>query len=182
MRKINEWRAWKGEEQANTILKIAGWRGTSMHKAIEDFLMFQQEPKRCMLTTPYWNSIKPFLRKIQHTALIEGAIWHPDGFAGTIDWLGYHIDDNGGISLADWKSAERKADEEKLYDYKIQAATYVAGAEYVYSDLGLYIPRARIVIAIPDAKCQVVLLQRHELEQLFIHFKARNRYANSSRK
>jgi hypothetical protein len=186
MTKINEWRAWKGEEQAALILKIAGWRGNSTHSSVENYLLHGTEPKRCLLATPYWNSIKPFLRKIRHTALCEGAVWHPDGFAGSLDHLGYFDEDNGEISLNDWKSADNLIDEEKpagqqkLYDYKLQVAAYVAAAEFVYSEFNLFIPRARIVVAIPDARCQVVLLQRDELKQLFIHFQARNRYANSS--
>lgn len=180
MTKINEWREWKGKEKADQILKVAGWRGTKMHNSVEYYFLTGEEPKRCMLVTPYWNSIRPFVRKIKHTTLMEGAVWHPDGFAGSLDHLGYHEDDGGEISLSDWKSAEKAADEEKLYDYKLQAAAYVAAAEFVYSEFNLFIPRARIVVAIPDARCQVVLLQRDELKQLFIHFQARNRYANSS--
>jgi hypothetical protein len=180
MTKINEWREWKGKEKADQILKVAGWRGTKMHNSIEHFLLTGEEPKRCILATPFWNSIRPFVRKIKHTTLMEGAVWHPDGFAGSLDHLGYQEDDGGEISLSDWKSAEKVADEEKLYDYKLQVAAYVAAAEFVYSDFDLLISRARIVVAIPDARCQVVLLQRDELKQLFIHFQARNRYANSS--
>jgi genome maintenance exonuclease 1 len=180
MTKINEWREWKGKEEADRILKVAGWRGTKMHNSIEHFLLTREEPQRCMLTTPYWNSIRPFICKIKHTALIEGTVWHPDGFAGSLDHLGYYEDDGGVISLSDWKSAEKAANEEKLYDYKLQVAAYVAAAEFVYSEFNLLIPQARIVVAIPDARCQVVLLQRDELKQLFIHFQARNRYANSS--
>lgn len=181
MRKINEWREWKGEEQAARILKIAGWRGTGMHAWIEDFLLHGQQPaKPCMLRSPYWNSIKTFLPNIVHSALLEGAVWHPEGFAGCIDFLGYHKEDNGDIGLCDWKSADSLADEIKLYDYRLQAAAYTAAAEYVYRDFDLFIPRARIVIALPDAKPQIVLMQRNELEQLFIHFKARTRYANAN--
>lgn len=180
MTKINEWRAWKGEDEANKILRIAGWRGTKMHNMIERYLLFKEEPEPCMLTTPYWNSIRPFVCNIKHTALIEGAVWHPDGFAGKLDHLGYHPDDDGEISLNDWKSADNIANDAKLYDYKLQVAAYTASTEFVYSDLGLIIPRARIVVAIPDANPQIILLEKDELKQLFIHFQARNRYANRS--
>ena len=182
---INEWREWKGKEKADEILKVAGFRGTGTHNNVEQFLLTGAEPKFCMLRTPYWNSIKEFLVKIEHTALMEGAVWHPDGFAGSLDHLGYIIEDRGEISLSDWKSAEKYIDEskvagqQKLYDYKLQVAAYKAAAEYVYRDYGLYIPRARIVLAIPDAAPQVFKLEADELKQLFIHFQARNRYANS---
>jgi len=180
MTSLNEWRAWKGEEQADLILKVAGGRGSKLHKIVENYLLTQKKPKFCLLAGPYWNSIRPFILKIKHSTLIEGAVWHPDGFAGKLDHLGYHKDDGGLISLNDWKSAEKPANEEKLYDYKLQVAAYVAAAEYVYRDFGLLIPRARIVIAIPDAECQVEVLNRDQLKQLFIHFQARNRYANSN--
>lgn len=180
MTKINEWREWKGKEKADQILKVAGWRGAKTHNSIEHYLLTGEEPKHCMLATPYWNSIRPFVCQIKHTTLMEGAVWHPDGFAGSLDHLGYHEADDGEISLSDWKSAEKPADEEKLYDYKLQVAAYIAAAEFVYSEFNLFIPRARIVVSIPDARCQIILLQRDELKQLFIHFQARNRYANSS--
>jgi hypothetical protein len=176
--KLEDWKEWKGEEEAAKILKTAGCRGNGLHKHIEDFLTLpgRPQPKFSFLHTPYWNSVYPYIKKIKHSALIEGSVYHPDGYAGTPDHIGYHKGYKT-IGLDDWKSADKPLGEEKIYEYSLQVAAYVFGAEFVYKEFGLFIPRAQIVVAIPNQKCQIIRLDRDQIEQLFIHFQSRQRFA-----
>lgn len=172
---LNEWREWQGEATANQIVTLASGRGNRLHENIEKFCETGEEPPRSLLHTPYWNSIKPFLKRIRHTVLAEGPVYHPEGGAGTFDHLGY-LDDDEELSLNDWKSADKLCNEGKLYKYKLQVAAYVAGINYCYKDYNVNVRKANVVVAIPNRKFQLVSLGEDELKQLFIHFQARTRY------
>lgn len=198
---IELWRESVGIEKADAIRDFAARRGTDHHNLIEKFLKDRQEPPFDYVQTAYWRSSRPFLEAISHCLLTEGAIWHPEGFAGKIDNISYLSDTTVRItdykegiiplfipadglqpSLVDWKTADTPRNAKKLYQYKLQVTAYVAGANYVYSNLGLNIERAAIVVALPDQPPQIVLLQKDELEQLFLHFLALlQRYTYSRR-
>lgn len=166
------WREHKGYAKADAIRDFACARGNGHHALIEQFTKDHQEPKFDYVQTPYWRSTRPFLSRIQHTLLAEGAIWHPAGFAGSLDWVGY-LDDDLQPSLCDWKTADTPRNKKKMYEYSLQAAAYVAGANYVYSNQGLDIQRAQVVVALPDQPPQIEELDQSALEQLFQHFLAR---------
>lgn len=175
---LEDWREWKGEEEADKIVKTASYRGNGLHKHIENYLTLTGKPTPpfSFLHTPYWNSIFPYVKKIKHSALIEGHVYHPDGYAGAPDHIGYHRG-YSSIGLDDWKSADKPINEVKQYEYKLQVSAYVFGAEHTYKDFGLFIPRAQIIVAIPNQKCQIIRLDRSQIEQLFVHFQSRRRYA-----
>ena len=177
---LDSWRAWKGEEAAAKINFIARARGNRLHHNIEKFLLEGVVPSFNFLHTPYWNSIYPYLKTVTGVALVEGAVYHPEGVAGSLDFLGYHdCDPHDFLALDDWKSADRRIDEtkpagaQKLYNYKLQLAAYAKGAEYTYRDFGVSIKKANLLIAIPDAKYQHFIVEEEELRQLFFHFRAR---------
>lgn len=176
--KLDDWREWKGEEEANKISKTASYRGNELHKNIENYLTLpgKPTPRFSYLHTPYWDSIYPYIKTIKHSALIEGHVYHPDGYAGAPDHIGYHKGYDT-IGLDDWKSADKQIDEVKQYEYKLQVSAYVFGAEHTYKYQGLFIPRAQIIVAIPNQKFQIIRLDRSQIEQLFIHFQSRRRYA-----
>jgi hypothetical protein len=46
----------------------------------------------------YWQSIQPFLEEIWEAYLVEGNVWHPDGFAGVVDAL-VNYDGNFGFVI-----------------------------------------------------------------------------------
>jgi hypothetical protein len=167
------WRESFGVKKADEIRDFAAARGTSHHALIEQFLTDHMEPEFDYVQTPYWRSIRAFLGTIQHSLVLEGAIWHPEGFAGSFDWLGYLEDDELQPTLCDWKTADTPRNPKKMYEYKLQAAAYVAGANYVYASLGLDIQRAKIVVALPDQPPQIETLDKSSLDQLFQHFLAR---------
>jgi genome maintenance exonuclease 1 len=170
---IEEWREWVGEEKADLICRLASARGTATHLNIENYLLEGIEPKFCFHSTPFWNSIRPVIEPIKKAALLEGQVWHPEGYAGQLDALVYFEDDKEQPTLADWKTAEKPCNALKLYNYKLQVGAYWAAANYVYKDHGLDIQRAVIAIALPSQDAQLVWLDKDELEQCFLHFQAR---------
>lgn len=167
------WRESIGEERADFITERAKHRGTKHHENIELFLQDHKEPAFCFLNTPYWKSVRPFLDTIDTTLLLEGAVWHPDGFAGTLDAIAYLNDDGDQPTLLDWKTADSTRKPAKVYEYSLQCAAYVNAANYVYSQQGLSISRAMIVIALPDEQPQIEILDADALTQYFKHFQAR---------
>jgi hypothetical protein len=105
---------------------------------------------------------------------MEGALWHPAGYAGTFDCIAYLADDGDQPTLLDWKTRENgPCKPDKMYEYSIQVAAYVAAANHVYSHNGLNITQAKIVVALPDEPPQIETLNASALEQLYKHFLAR---------
>ena len=172
---IAEWRERIGAEQADFIRDTAAFRGNTMHQSIEDyFLKGIKEPPWCMLCSPYWNSIKPFiLKKVRHVVALEGAVWHPRRYAGAFDCIAYLNGDDDQPTLLDWKTADKEVKPSKMYDYTLQCAAYVKAANYVYRAQGLNITRARVCVAMKDSKVQFEVLDEDALDQLFQHFIAR---------
>jgi len=170
---ITEWRESIGEKEADRILKVACARGDATHLNVENWMLKGEEPKLNLLTAPYWKSIRPFLEQVKKPLLLEGAVWHKDGYAGTLDCLATLHEFGDEPILLDWKTADKAKKKDRLYDYSLQCAAYVHAANYVYANLGVKIRQAKIVIAIADDVCQVESLDEDALAQLYTHFRAR---------
>jgi len=168
------WRESVGAERADFISSFACFRGNGHHLNIERFLTDGTEPEFSFATTPYWKSTRSFLQTIENPLLLEGAIWHPDGFAGTLDAIAYLPEDGEQPTLLDWKTADSIRKPDKMYEYSLQVAAYTAAANYVYGHLGLNITRAKIVVAIADSPPQIETIDERALKQLYKHFQARH--------
>ena len=170
---LEAWRDAVGHERADFISSLASYRGTKHHQWTEDFLRDGTEPGFDFLNTPYWNSTRSFLNTVENTLLMEGAVWHPLGYAGSLDCIAYLTEDGLQPTLLDWKTADSIRKPDKIYEYSLQCAAYVYAANYVYGHMGLAIENAAIVVAIPDDKPQIIRLDANALGQLFKHFQAR---------
>lgn len=170
---LESWRESVGAERADFISSLACFRGNNHHLAIEKYLTDGTEPGFDFLQTPYWKSTRAFLSTIDTPLLLEGAIWHPDGFAGTLDCVAYLCEDGLQPTLLDWKTADTPRKPDKIYEYSLQCAAYTAAANYVYGHMGLHITQAKIVIAIADSPPQIETLDERALTQLYKHFLAR---------
>lgn len=170
---LEAWREAVGPERADFISSLACHRGTKHHEAVERYLTDGTEPAFNFLQTPYWKSSRAFLDTIDAPLLMEGAVWHPDGFAGTLDCIAYLTEDGTQPSLLDWKTADAIRKPDKVYEYSLQLAAYTAGANYVYGHMGLNITQAKLVVAIADSAPQIVTLDEGALNQLYKHFLAR---------
>lgn len=167
------WRESIGFERADFITSLACHRGTEHHTAIERFLTDGTEPEFSFLQTPYWKSTRAFLDTVSAPLLLEGAVWHPDGYAGQLDCVAYLNEYGDEPVLLDWKSADSPRKPDKIYEYSLQCAAYVAAANYVYRSYNLAISTAKIVVAIADSPPQIETLDKDALEQLYKHFLAR---------
>lgn len=181
---LETWRESVGPERADFISSLACFRGTGTHTNVENYLRDGVEPAFDYLMTPYWKSVRPFLDNVAQPLLMEGAVWHPDGFAGTLDCIAYLTEDDLQPTLLDWKTADSPRKPDKLYEYSLQVAAYVAAANHVYAHLGLNITQAKIVVAIADSAAQIETVDADALSQLYRHFLARLRrftFARQSR-
>ena len=170
---LEAWREAVGHERADFISSYACFRGNGHHENIERYLTDGTEPEFSFSFTPYWKSSRAFLDTIDAPLLLEGAIWHPDGFAGTLDCIAYLTEDGLQPTLLDWKTATAIRKPDKVYEYSLQLAAYAAAANYVYGHMGLNITKAKLVIAIADCPPQIETLDARALEQLYKHFLAR---------
>jgi len=168
--KFAGWRQWKGEGKANEILNRASARGTWTHDSAEHFLTTNEDPEFHFSYQPFYNSLRPFLESIDHTLLIEGAIWNSDNYAGACDCIGYMPDDSDQPTLIDFKTANKPVEGSKLYSYELQVAAYIKAANFTYRKEGLCVKRGLIAVAMPNRVCQVHELGRNDINQLYCHF------------
>lgn len=169
---LAQWRESIGEERADEILAVACHRGTEQHLNIENYFRHGIEPKATMLQDRYWKSVRPFLDTVDQVLSMEGACWHPDGYAGAYDCIAY-LNDDTEPTLLDWKTADKERNKSKIYEYSLQVAAYVNAANYIYKSYGLDIQKAKIVVALPAQKPQIVDLNANDLRQYYLHFLAR---------
>ena len=168
--------AWKdaiGEEKAEKIVSRACFRGDMHHDNLQNYLEKGIQPTLNMISTKYWKSSINFYKQIHRTLICEGQVWHPAGYSGAFDCLAYLSPEDKQPSLIDHKTADKPKKPDALYDYKLQAAAYVAGCNYVYKDYGLDIQNAYIVVAVANSPAQIETLDRETLDQLYFHFIAR---------
>lgn len=178
---LQQWRESIGEERADFIRNTASFRGFRLHEAVENYLLTGELPAFSFLVTPYWKSIRPFIETIEHTVILEAPVWHPDGYAGTLDAIAYLPEDGSQPTLLDWKTADKKCNPTKLYEYSLQIAAYRAAANHVYRPQGLCIDRGLIAVALPDQAVQLHLIDKDTLDQLYLHFLARLRHFTFAR-
>lgn len=179
---LEAWRESIGQERARVITETACFRGSALHSGIETFLTDGSTPAFSFLVTPFWKSVEPFVRTVEHPLLMEAPVWHPAGYAGTVDCVAYLPESGSQPYLLDWKSATKPCNPIKLYEYSLQLAAYRAALNYVYRPQGLNITTAKLVVAIPSRQAQVETYDEDALNQLFRHFEARMQRYTYARK
>lgn len=161
---LDKWRSDVGEDEAKEITRLACERGTEVHACIEDHLI-GIERKCDPQWLPFWDSIRPALVNVSNVQLIEGALYHSRGFAGSVDCVGEW---EGELSIIDWKTSTKPKKDQWIDDYKLQTAAYCAAVNKLYFEefkaLGMpLIRRAVIVIALGDRSAQVFKVEPHEI-------------------
>lgn len=151
----------KATQQANLD------RGTAVHAEIEHFLKtgeyLPNTPFKC-----YLDGMKGVLEQITKVHLVEGAVWHPDGYAGTID-AGVEI--YGQNVLADWKTSNRFKSSKDVMDYKIQTAAYCGAWNHVYPHFK--INKSMILVGVKNEVCQKFMIEPDEMMELWDKWKQR---------
>lgn len=161
---LDKWRSDVGDDEAKEITRLACERGTEVHACIEDHLI-GVERKCDPQWQPFWDSIRPALVNVGNVQLIEGALWHPSGFAGSVDCVGEW---EGELSIIDWKTSSKPKKSQWIGDYKMQTAAYCAAVNRLYKPelmelYGKLINRAVIVIALGDRPAQVFKVEPSEI-------------------
>lgn len=146
----NQWAAQRHSDSGTA--NAAKARGRAFHKELEEYFNTGVPPTG----TGYFTSLRPFLRRLDEVALVEGPVWHAGGFAGTVDCVAW-VD--GELSLIDWQSSTRLREEKWLADAHLQVAAYRAAVEENYR---VSIRRGFVVIAIAGQDAQVVETTPHE--------------------
>lgn len=159
---------WLKRPDAQSISDAAKARGTWTHNAIEAWITARSsgEPTpdpRHFAFGGYWRSIRPWLEAHWSQAVaIERSVYHPSGYAGSFDALGYvaYGQQPDALTLLDWKTSKRKRDAELVEDYFCQLGAYAIAIDYVY---GVAPERAILVIARPSCAPDVWELNAAEL-------------------
>ena len=100
-------------------------------------------PKVGLSASGYRRSLLGWIEEhITAIAAVEFSIYHPQGFAGTADFLGY-VDGKGPV-VVDWKTSFNRRSELLLVDYTDQLGAYSLGLRHL---TGLQAAGAYIVIA-----------------------------------
>lgn len=133
-------------------------RGTWLHRQVEQALGSPGFEPEASEFRPFWESLQPELARLRRSLLVESLVWHPDGYAGTLDCLA--ICDRGRLMLFDWKSAEAVKPDAWLENYRLQLGAYLPAVEWVYRDLGLRVEAAALCTAIPGQPAQRVEYDR----------------------
>lgn len=169
---------WLKRPDAQAISDAAKARGSWTHKAIEDWIEAHSrgddppDPKHFAFGG-YWRSARGWLQ--EHWAqmvAIERPVFHPSGFAGSFDALGYvnYGAEPEALALCDWKTSQKRRDDYLVEDYRCQLAAYSLGIEYLY---GVRPERALLVIARPTTAPDVWEMSREDLDDYIFIFRER---------
>ena len=157
-------KAWLDRPGGEERSLAARTRGTYLHTQAENWIA-GLPTQHHLVFGGYWRSLQRWLETNFHSALgVELPIYHPAGFSGTFDCLGWTYDSTD-ICLIDWKTSQRYRDpnsEMMRGGYYIQLAAYRAGIAFTY---GVEVNQALLVVARQIGKPDVYHLDRQLLDQ-----------------
>ncbi len=179
-KRLQDWRKKVGAEEAQKIANAAAGRGTKLHAMCEHYAEALQRGERLYTgaTTaavirngqtvvigegPWWESVAPFMARVSAPELIESKLWHPRGFAGSLD-LCASVD--GVPAVIDFKTASKRKDPRWITDHYMQVSAYVAGVNHVFRKLQGRtdsVKSAWIVIGYEDREADAFYLSAPEI-------------------
>jgi len=119
---IQKWRKDVGAEAANRISKHASSRGTNVHTLCERYLNNDPIGPSMPDAKEMFNSIKPYLNKINNIHYQEQALWSEKiGIAGRVDRIAEY---EGELSVIDFKTSKRIKKRDDILDYFWQTTAY----------------------------------------------------------
>jgi hypothetical protein len=142
--------AWLARPGGEERSKAACARGTYLHTQVENWITGRPTCHHIAFGN-YWKGMKPWLKENFHSSLgVECPVWHPAGFSGTFDCLGWTYD-SCEIKLLDWKTSVRyrEPEGEIIRGYYVQLAAYRAAISWTY---GVDVQHALLVVARPLGK------------------------------
>lgn len=137
---LDMWRRQVGYEEAERISAESRTWGKALHSAIEQYILDSTTSDiEGFDRWREWFDSQDFDRV---PLLLESPVYHPDGYAGTLDCL---LNNDGEVILLDWKTSKKPKDPRHITDYRLQCAAYASAVEHVYG-----VPVARgVVVIIP---------------------------------
>jgi hypothetical protein len=142
--------AWLARPGGAERSRAACARGTYLHIQTENWILGRPTSPNLAFGN-YWKGMRVWLKENFHSALgVECPIWHPAGFSGTFDCLGWTYE-SCSVQLIDWKTSVRYREPsgEIVRGYYVQLAAYRAGIAWTY---GVDVQQALLVIARPLGK------------------------------
>lgn len=136
--------AWAGQG-ASPAAMAARARGRLFHAEMQARLEQGEEGQ-----SPYFSSLTSFWPRLGEIWLVEGPLWHSQGFAGTVDCV---AEVDGVLSVIDWKTTDEPRSPESVIDPHLQVAAYRAALREIY---GLDVPQTLIVFAPAVGEAQVM--------------------------
>jgi len=169
---FKDWETKVGAGEAQRIRRESARRGRILHQQIEGHLngISQQPLEQDAEQQKYWQSVQPVLEQVQSVHLVEGAVWHPSGFAGVTDALIYY---EGQLCVCDWKTSTKPKKWDWIQDYCLQVAAYTAAINRVYQSEGVRVAQAMIAIILPSTEAQVFRIEQEALMEYWQAFKQR---------
>jgi genome maintenance exonuclease 1 len=170
--RFKDWEEKVGRQEAQRIRKESTQRGKVLHRQIEGYLNghVTEHDTAVEEYQNYWQSINPLLEQIEEAYLVEGAVWHPYGFAGVVDAL---VNLNGELWICDWKTSTKLKKWSWIEDYCLQVAAYTAAVNRVYRDYGIRVSQAMVAIALPQTEAQIFRIEREALMEYWEMFQQR---------
>lgn len=141
---IQQWRQRVGNEQANTISRVAAGRGTAVHAAVERYLK-NENPWAGKSPTPLayegFRSLIPELDNIDNIHCQETGLYsHHLRLAGSVDCIAEY---KGRLSVIDFKTSTKPKREDWITSYFMQCAAYAV----MYEEL-TQIPITQLVVLV----------------------------------
>ena len=162
-RKLAEWRAIKGEAEADRIKQQAASRGSNMHLFLEKFILGQghddltEEGKTAKSMAQ--TVIDKGLGELQEIWGSEVTLWYPDLYAGATDLVGvYDYED----SIIDFKQSNKPKRREWIDDYFMQLAAYAMAHNQIYDT---QISQGVILMCTPDNYFQKFQIKGKEFKE-----------------
>ena len=164
-------KAWLDRPGAEQRSLAARTRGTYLHTQAENWIQGSPTTNH-LVFGGFWRSLEGWLQANFHSALgVEFPVWHPSGFSGTADCIGWTYDSTE-VQLIDWKTRKGTApldpDSEMMRGgYFIQLAAYRAGIRWTY---GVEVDSALLVVARQIGPAHVFHLDQQLLDECEAEF------------
>ena len=176
-RKLAEWRAIKGKDEADRIKQQSASRGSNMHLHLEKFILGQghldltDEGKTAKSMAD--TVIDKGLGDLQEIWGSEVTLWYPGLYAGATDLVGVYDYEE---SIVDFKQSNKPKRKEWIEDYFLQLAAYAMAHNQIY-DTG--IRQGVILMCTPDNYFQKFQIKGKEFKNFTYKFLERlDKYYN----
>lgn len=156
--------------KASGTAQAAMNRGTAIHSFCEARLHGKRVARKVPDDLrPYWKSLQPSLRRLDHCQMTERFVWHREQrYAGTLDAVARY---KGVLSLVDFKTTGNLGYlPSRMHEYSLQLVAY---AHALHDTHGLAVEQAVLIVAHPDGAAQEHVLPAAAFPTLWAEWQRR---------